>query len=221
MPTDFVELERGAQFAYAVFLLIGLACPFLGRIKGIKQIQFGYPWAFVPLAEISVIISFLAIHYYRNWLHFLPAWWWWFLGAVVLFLLLVLLAVHYQARLIPKRVMLLAILCYALMSGSLTVGFTHFSSTTMVYRMLYGTVLRSEGTEPAPDIPVYVLGVQPGQVIQSKTNGRGVFQFLLTKQRAQDVYEIRAMENQQLNGNWAAIDWNRQSPYHVDLTLQE
>lgn len=221
MPISWGELDATARFAFSVVAIIALASPFLSQIKAIRQIHFGNPWAFDLPALVITITSFLAPHYYRNWLHFLPAWWWWFLGAVVIFLILVLFAVHYQARAIPKSVLLLAISGYAIMAGSLTLGFTHLSSTAVVYSMLHGIVLRSGGTEPARLVPVYVLGARPGQLLQSKTNRSGVFQFLLTKKEAQDTFEIRAKENQQLGRNWAVIDWDGEGPYYCELSVPE
>ena len=222
MGFRFQDLDGAALTVAAVVGLLTIIAPLANlAIRSLKDLQFGRPGLFAAMAEVVSLGSFLTVLSYRHSLHHLPAFW-------ILFVLFVLLA----ASLIPLHVIhgkygsdslratacsVLGLLVYVSAASLLAFSLTQFSAQHLMFLRVYGSVRDPQGV-PLNNIDVFCTN--GAATIQTSTDSKGDYVFLLTEREALALNELRVGHNERsTTKSWAFMLLHEDSfPYSQDFT---
>lgn len=215
------ELDAVAQGVLAVVALVSLLAPLVSLINDtLKDFHFKRPGLFCSIASVASLGTLLSVLVYRNSLHrFLP---FWLLLILFVIAVLVLWSVEVRYRQSAQdsaqatRWAQLGFLVYVLAASLLAAGVTKWSAEYIIFRQVKGRVTSPSSGQASVGITVYIAN--QSTALESVTNSKGRYRFLLTEANARRFGVIRAGINRSKDRNYHNIDWPETSqPYLADL----
>lgn len=201
---NITELDGLATAIAALIAVIGVLSPALGLIGQLEPLKFEEPKLFTLFAEIGALLALLLAWSSRNALHHLPGYWLWIVLALALVAVAFWLARRFppgETR--PRWVVFAGLGLYTVANASLIFGLAVIAANAAVFHPLPGEVRGAGG-----DVPVYLEGAGSVDGLSTRTNGSGEFRFLLTRQEALGVTEVRAGVDEAAGDNWRAVLWD-------------
>lgn len=201
-----------ATFMGAVGLLAVFA-PFLSRLQGLGRLHFRAPLIFHFFAEIATLGTFLAVIFYRQWLHYTPPFGLGIGVSLVFFLLIFLIALIPKVRQrfwTPALALLLYSLAVVFLVGDLSRW-----SVESTFHSISGRAAEKGTSTPATYVTVYAIrGNETQDPVFTRTNSSGSFKLFFLDKEFSYLTEIRVGSSERKGSNFRYIVSNSEDTIH-------